>query len=85
MAVLFMICRPAELKDKADPGAAIYNLGGKQYVGLGLSEQKSDLVKIVGERKLKVLRIAKIDFADPNNLTAPEQYKLICWEFICDK
>jgi hypothetical protein len=84
MAIWFLICRQADQKDKDDPGAAIYNLGGKYYVGLGLSEQKTDLVKIVGERKLKVLRIAKIDLADPNNPTAEGQYKLICWEFICD-
>ena len=85
MAVLFMICRPADLKDELDQGIKIYNLGGKQYVGLGTSEQKSDLIKIVAAHKLKVLRIAKMEFTDPQNLTADGQYRLICWEFICDK
>jgi len=84
MAIWFLLCRPADLRDKDADSAGIYILGGKEYVGLGLSENKADLVKITVERKLKTLRLAKIDFADPNNLTSNGQYKLICWEFICD-
>ncbi|OGY42304.1 MAG: hypothetical protein A2Y82_04915 [Candidatus Buchananbacteria bacterium RBG_13_36_9] len=80
-----MICRPADPKDNLNQGIEIYTLGGKKYVDLGLSENKADAVKKAGELKFKTLRMAKIDFADPNNLTAKGQHKLICWEFICDK
>ena len=78
---MFMLCRPAELKDKLDKGIEIYTLGKKEYVGLNLSGNKADLTKIVADLKLKTLQLAKIEFADPNNLTAKGQYKLICWEF----